>query len=164
MSRLKRLLHVANPSMCNTQQNSVQPCKVVAQHTHTAQQALLQVARPSARNTQQAALEERVTVISDLQQSPYIPAAAPTIALDEPDNLGAGAAEAEARRQRLLAMLAEHPEARYALVTDLESDPEAVILAIAIRGRATCEFQIPREKYDGILLMELIEKHCGTLH
>lgn len=39
MSRLKRLLHVATPSTCNTQQNSVQACKGVAQHMHTTQQA-----------------------------------------------------------------------------------------------------------------------------
>ena len=71
---------------------------------------------------------------------------------------------AEARRQRVLAMLAENPSARYALVTDLESDPEAVILTLAIRGQATCELRIPREKYDGTLLLDLIERHSATVH
>jgi len=71
---------------------------------------------------------------------------------------------AEARRQRVLAMLAENPEARYALVTDTGADPDAVILTLAIRGRATCELAIPRAKYDGTLLVDLIERHGATVH
>jgi hypothetical protein len=70
----------------------------------------------------------------------------------------------EARRQRVLGMLADHPEARYAFVTDMQADPEAVIVALAIRGRATCELRIPRERYDGTLLLDLIEKHGGAVH
>lgn len=38
MSRLKRLLHVATPSTCNTQQNSMHMCRSVAQHMHSTQQ------------------------------------------------------------------------------------------------------------------------------
>lgn len=70
----------------------------------------------------------------------------------------------EARRQRMLAMLRENPDITYALVTDTESDPDAVIVALAIRGRATCELLIPRDRYDGVLLLDLIEKHSGTMH
>jgi hypothetical protein len=55
MSRLKRLLHVAGPSPCNTQQTTVQACNGVAQHAHSTQQRLLHVARPSPCNTQQGA-------------------------------------------------------------------------------------------------------------
>jgi hypothetical protein len=61
-------------------------------------------------------------------------------------------------------MLAESTEARYALLTDLESDPEAVIVAVAIRGRATCELRIPRQKWDGVLFLDLVERHYGTIH
>ncbi len=68
---------------------------------------------------------------------------------------------AEARRQRVLAMLAERPDVRYAVLTDTEADPEAVLLTLAIRGRATCELAIPRAKYDGVLLLDLIEKHTS---
>lgn len=68
----------------------------------------------------------------------------------------------EQRRQRALELLAANSSARYALVTDLESDPEAAIIALAIRGKATCELRIPRDKYDGVLLLDLIERHCGT--
>jgi len=63
----------------------------------------------------------------------------------------------EARRQRVLAMLAERPGIRYAVVVD-NPDTDPVILALAIRGRATCELQIPRAKYDPWLLLDLIER------
>lgn len=73
-------------------------------------------------------------------------------------------AAAEARRQRVLAMLRENPTITYAAVTDTDSEPHAVIVALAIRGRATCELLIPRDRYDGVLLLDLIEQHCGTVH
>jgi len=71
---------------------------------------------------------------------------------------------AEARRQRVLVLLAANPEARYALVTDTGADPEAVLLTLAIRGRAICELRIPSEKYDPWLLLALVERHGGTIH
>ena len=71
---------------------------------------------------------------------------------------------AEARRQRVLAMLDANPGSRYAVVTDSETDPDAVILALAIRGRATCELRIARDRYDPFLLFDLIERHSGTIH
>jgi hypothetical protein len=73
-------------------------------------------------------------------------------------------AAAEARRQKVLAMLRERPTVRYVVVTDTESDPDAVIVALAIRERATCELLIPRDRYDGVLLLELIDRHSGTVH
>jgi len=72
--------------------------------------------------------------------------------------------KAEARRQKVLAMLAAHPEARYAALTDMQADPGGVLLTLAIRGVATCELHIPREKYDGVLLLDLIERHGATIH
>jgi len=71
---------------------------------------------------------------------------------------------AAARRLRVLAILTERPGTRYAALTDTEADPEAVILALAIRDVATCELRIPRQKYDPFLLLELIERHGGTIH
>jgi hypothetical protein len=70
----------------------------------------------------------------------------------------------EARRQRVLAMLLENPGITYAAVTDTQADPDNVILALAVRGRATCELLIPRAKWDGVLFLERLDKHCGTLH
>ena len=69
---------------------------------------------------------------------------------------------AEARRKRVLAMLAEQPGIKYAVVTDTRADP--VILALAIRGQATCELRIPRDKYDGFLLLDLLDRYGGTIH
>jgi len=70
----------------------------------------------------------------------------------------------ETRRQRVLAMLAERPGIRYAALTDATADPEAVLLTLAIRDRATCELRIPREKWDGVLFLDLLERHSGTIH
>ena len=71
---------------------------------------------------------------------------------------------AEARRQRVTAMLAENPGIRYAMTTDINADPHAVILTLAYRGRATCELRIPRGNYDPFLLFDLIERHSGRVH
>ena len=71
---------------------------------------------------------------------------------------------AEARRQRVVAMLAENPGIQYAVTTDADADPEVVILILAIRGRATCELRIPRAKYDPFLLLTMIERHGGMVH
>ena len=72
--------------------------------------------------------------------------------------------KAEARQQQTLKMLADHPEARYAALTDTQSNPEAILLTLAIRGQATCELRIPRDRYDPFLLLDLIERHGGTMH
>lgn len=76
---------------------------------------------------------------------------------------------AEARRQRVLAMLDERPGIHYAVDVDIP-DTDPVILALAIRGAmqdgsiVTCELRVPRAKYDPFLLLDLIERHGGTLH
>jgi hypothetical protein len=72
--------------------------------------------------------------------------------------------KAQARRQRVLELLATNRGTRYALVTDLETDPEVILLTLAIRGRATCELRIPGAKYDAFLLLNLIDRHAGTVH
>jgi hypothetical protein len=89
-----------------------------------------------------------------------------TVAVATPSNQQLGTLSdpvAEARRQQVLELLAANLSKRLALVTDTKSDPEAVILALAIRGQATCEFRIPRHKYDGLLLLDLIERYGVTV-
>jgi hypothetical protein len=71
---------------------------------------------------------------------------------------------AELRRQRVIAMLVEKPSVRYAVLVEEGVDPDAVILTLAIRGVATCELRIPRQKYDPYLLLQLIEQHGVTMH
>lgn len=70
----------------------------------------------------------------------------------------------EARRQRVLAMLEASPRSRYAILTDLDAAPGVVVVTLAIRGRASCELHIPRDKYDGVLLLDSIEKYGVTVH
>ena len=49
-------------------------------------------------------------------------------------------------------------------LTDLDAAPSVVVVALAIRGQASCELHIPRDKYDGVLLLDLIEKYGVTVH
>lgn len=69
---------------------------------------------------------------------------------------------AEARRRRVLAKLADNPALRIAVVCDGEDDP--VPVAVAIRDKGTCEVHIPAARFDPFALLELIERHGGTLH
>jgi hypothetical protein len=77
---------------------------------------------------------------------------------------------AEARRQRVLDMLAARPGIRYAVITDADADSEVVILTLAIRAAmadgstVTCELRIPRDKYDPFLLLDLVARHGGSAH
>ena len=63
----------------------------------------------------------------------------------------------EGRYSKVLAMLEENHFA--ILVEDEETDP--VIATVAIRDVATFEMAIPQHSYDGMVLLELIEKHYG---
>ena len=57
-------------------------------------------------------------------------------------------------------MLAERPDIKYAVVVDdLDADP--MIRAFPIRERASCELLIPRERYDGALLLDLMNGAAG---
>ena len=69
----------------------------------------------------------------------------------------------EDRRLRVRATLDKHPDSRCAVVVD---DPYAdpVIVALAVRGQATCELRIPRKKYDAFLFLEFIQRHGTTKH
>lgn len=77
---------------------------------------------------------------------------------------------AETRRQRVLAMLAQKPGVRYAVVADDKANPEAVILVLAMRGATqdgspgTFELHVPRAKYDPCLLLDLMDKYGANVH
>lgn len=63
----------------------------------------------------------------------------------------------ERRRAKVLALLEGK---RFALFVDNDkTDP--VIATVGIREVATFELEIPRHSYDGMVLLELIEKHYG---
>ena len=64
----------------------------------------------------------------------------------------------EQRLENVLKMLEERPEIQRAFVTDTESDRHNVILTIAIRGQYSFELEIPKDRYDPFLLLEIIER------
>jgi hypothetical protein len=66
-------------------------------------------------------------------------------------------AAAEARRQKVLAMLAERPGLYRAAVADY-SGRDAVIVTVAIRDVGTCELSIPLEKWEPFLFLEMVER------
>ena len=101
-------------------------------------------------------------VLVDLVRGKHSPAASVAAHPAPPAPLVGTAAEV--RRQRVLDMLSKNPTARYAILTDTESEPEAVLLTLAIRGKATCELTIPKAKYDPFLLLDLLDRHGGTVH
>lgn len=76
-------------------------------------------------------------------------------------------AGSEQRSQRVHAMLAERPGRRYAVVTD-DADaayPGCVVLGIGLRlddgSIATCDIITPAERFDGLALLALIERHSA---
>ncbi len=75
-------------------------------------------------------------------------------------------AQQEARRQKVIAMLEAAPGIQRAVFADTDSDPQNVILAVAVRHPtpATCEMLIPKAKYDPWKLLELIEQHGQITH
>ena len=70
---------------------------------------------------------------------------------------------AERRRCEVLAMLEANPRITHAIVTDDEAEADCVIVTVAIRGIGTCDLRIPREKYDGLAVLQLIEEHTGAV-
>lgn len=64
-------------------------------------------------------------------------------------------AERRRRRDEVLMLLADNPGVRYAYVTDADSDP--IVLAVAICDLATFEMTIPADRYDPFRLMEIID-------
>ena len=70
---------------------------------------------------------------------------------------------AEARRQRVLAMLDDHPNTRYAVVVD-NADTDPVLLTLAIRGQATRELAIPAAKFDSFKLLAMLDRHGAKVH
>jgi hypothetical protein len=67
-------------------------------------------------------------------------------------------------RCRKVAMLADNPRIKHAIITDTEVDPEHVIVTIGLRDKATCELAIPSTKYDPFLFLRLAEECQGALN
>lgn len=80
------------------------------------------------------------------------PALLEELAANEPDV----DPDVERRRSRALAILAEHPERRLAIVAEA-GDPAHV--AVAVRGLAVGDLEIPKEKYDAFALLGLMQQY-----
>ncbi len=88
--------------------------------------------------------------------------AVPPVPLVPPQNNKAETLR-ENRRQKVIAMLNAAPEMKRAIIVDDASDPDNIILTVAVRAcQQTCEMRIPRAKYDPWLLLQLIERHSAT--
>jgi hypothetical protein len=66
--------------------------------------------------------------------------------------------ECNKRRQKVLSMLAGNLDKQRVYITDTSTDPDNVILTVAIRGLATFEMLIPRYRYDPFLFAEMIDE------
>jgi len=65
------------------------------------------------------------------------------------------------RRDKVMEMLIASPGSMRAVYTDAFSNPNNVILAIAVRNGAVAEMLIPRSKYDPFKLMSVLD---GEVH
>jgi hypothetical protein len=61
----------------------------------------------------------------------------------------------------VLAILADNPALRLAVVCDGQGDP--VPLTVAIRDKGTCDVLIPAACFDPFVLLDLVERHA-TIH
>jgi hypothetical protein len=73
-------------------------------------------------------------------------------------------AKEEARRQKVLEMLASNPETQRAVIADQESDPDHVIITIGIRSVATFELMIDKSRFDPFTLLDLIDNSSMSTH
>jgi hypothetical protein len=73
-----------------------------------------------------------------------------------------GASAEDTRRKAVLDMLAQAPSVNHAFVCDAKAEADHVIVTVGIRGVGTCDLRIPREKYDGLAVLKLIEEHTGA--
>jgi hypothetical protein len=73
------------------------------------------------------------------------------------------AGPAERRRYKILTMFSANPALRLAVITDADSDQDSVIVTVGRRGTDgrgyTVDLAIDRNLYDGISLLELVEKY-----
>jgi hypothetical protein len=45
-----------------------------------------------------------------------------------------------------------------AMISVNDAEPDAALVTLAIKGKATCERRVPKERYDGFALLELFSR------
>lgn len=89
--------------------------------------------------------------MSDVPTAPTVPKKMQTTL----KNLGIVATQRECRHAKVRALLSDR---RYAVIIEDDStDP--IIATVGIQSVATFEMDIPHHSYNGIVLLELLEKH-----
>lgn len=63
----------------------------------------------------------------------------------------------ELRRRQALRLLAENPEKNRAYIVDPDSDPDRILVLLALRGVGSCDLEIPRDRWDPFLFMKFLE-------
>jgi hypothetical protein len=58
-------------------------------------------------------------------------------------------------------MLAANSGITNAITSDTEIQPDAVIAMLIIRDKITCGLRIPKDRYDGLAILQMIEEHTG---
>ncbi|MEO6422000.1 MAG: hypothetical protein ABIR84_04775 [Candidatus Nitrotoga sp.] len=72
---------------------------------------------------------------------------------------GSSGTSSDARTSKMVANLKADPGLIYAIQSHDQVEPDAEILTLAIRGKGVCELRVPKSRYDGFAVLELIEKH-----
>ena len=74
---------------------------------------------------------------------------------------------AEARRRRVVELLAERQEIQRAVYCDGVPVNGVIAICVGVRhagGIATADIEVRADRYDGMALLDLIQKHSGTVH
>lgn len=72
---------------------------------------------------------------------------------------GSFTAAMQARRKKVIAMLAARPEDDFAHHLSGNADPENLILTVGVRGSHTREYLIPKSKLDEFGFIDLLGKY-----
>ena len=93
------------------------------------------------------------------RETPQVVATVATVATQQRNDTDAPTdPAAEGRRARALAMLEANPTGRYVAIAEA-GDP--AVVGIAISGLAYGELEIPRQSYDGLVLLAMLERYGG---
>jgi hypothetical protein len=65
--------------------------------------------------------------------------------------------KADQRSRCVLQMLDENSQLKRAVIDDCESDPFNVILTIGLRNAGTFEMLVPKEKFDGMAILLVLD-------
>jgi hypothetical protein len=68
----------------------------------------------------------------------------------------------EARRQRVVEILAANPGFKYAVVTDSDAEPGVVVVHVGVRDFGSGEIVIAKTAYDGIALLALLKRFSNA--